>query len=127
MKTALIVDNSKLIRCVIKELLTEHGLQTVAEAADAQEAIKAYRSHRPDLVMLDIYMPGEGSGIDVLHDIRLQNPDAKIMIVTDSREEAVHREALAGGAAAVLCKPVSAADFKAAFDRMNPGGAPAGA
>ena len=125
MKTALVVDNSKLIRCVIKELLTEHGLQTVAEAADAQEAIKAYRSHRPDLVMLDIYMPGEGSGIDVLHDIRLQNPDAKIMIVTDSREEAVHREALAGGASAVLCKPVSSADFKAAFDRMSPAGAPA--
>jgi two-component system chemotaxis response regulator CheY len=122
MKTALIVDNSKLIRCMLQELLIENGLQAVAEAENGLEAIAAYRRHHPDLVLLDIYMPGEESGIDVLHDIRLQNPDASVIIVTDSRDEAVHREALAGGAAAVLCKPVSASDFKTALAQLGPGG-----
>lgn len=120
-KTALIVDNSRFVRCVLKELLSDLGLQTVAEAADAQEAIKAYRSHRPDLVTLDIHMPGAGSGIEALKDIRLQNPNAKVVIVTDSQDEAVHREALACGAATILRKPLSATDFKAALDQMGRG------
>jgi len=118
MKTALVVDNSRFVRIYIKEILRENGIEMIAEAEDVQEAIQAYRAHKPDLVTLDIIMPG-GSGLKVLEEIRAQNADAQVVIVSDIARDGTYQKAIDLGAAAILCKPLTSDGLKGALARMT--------
>lgn len=124
MKTALVVDNSRFVRSYIKEILRENGIEMIAEAENVQEAIQAYRAHKPDLVTLDIVMP-DGSGLKVLEEIRAQNADARVVIVSDVARGGTHQKAIDLGAAAILSKPLTSDGLKAVLARMA--GAPAAA
>lgn len=125
-KTALVADNSGFVRYYIKEILRENGIETIVEAEDAREAFEAYKALKPDLVTLDVIMPG-GSGLDALKNIREHAPDAKVLIVTDVGKDDTEKKALELGAAAVLRKPLTSPDLKAALARMENPQAPASA
>ncbi len=114
-KTALIVDNSRLVRTYLKELLQNEGFEKIVEAASAKEAIAAFNEHKPDLMTLDIIMPEE-SGINVLEAISPQKHQTKILIVTDFGQEPVVEKALRAGAASVIYKPVRKDSLKAAIE-----------
>lgn len=78
----LIVDDSSFIReRMISELLEIKGVEIVGEAEDGIEAKEAIFKLNPDLVTLDIRMPGL-NGIDVLRDIKASHPDVKVLILT---------------------------------------------
>ena len=115
MKTALIVDNSRLVRAYLKELLQGEGFEKILEASSAKEAIAAFNEHKPDLMTLDIIMP-EDSGIDVLDAISPQKHQTKIVIVTDFGQESVVQKALQTGASSVIYKPVRKDALKAAIE-----------
>jgi len=78
-----IVDDSALVRKRLRSLLEDIGeVELVGEAEDCAEAIDAIPKARPDVVILDIHMPG-GSGIEVLKEIKKGEPSPLVIMLTD--------------------------------------------
>lgn len=100
----LVVDDEIFFRKVLGSLLQKNGLQVVAEAADGDEAVDLYRQHVPDLVLMDIYMPGK-SGIDATRLIMALDPTAKIIVCSGSGFDDDAAAALQAGARGVISKP----------------------
>ena len=78
---ALVVDDSSFMRTVLKDILLENGLSQIYEATNGKEAVEAYRKHRPDIVTMDIIMPGT-NGLWAMKTILEIDPKAKIIVVT---------------------------------------------
>lgn len=81
MTSILIADDHPMIRLAIARLAGRNSFHTIAEAADAKEALSAIATHDPDIVILDLAMPG-GSGMEVLRETRSQADDRSIVILT---------------------------------------------
>jgi YesN/AraC family two-component response regulator len=75
----LIVDDEPDIRLVVRVFATSIGHEIVAEAADGREAIELARQHQPEVVILDVMMPGM-TGLEALPEIRAACPDATVII-----------------------------------------------
>lgn len=110
----MVVDDNLLTRDMIKDLLSEMGHQVVGEADNGDEAIKLFAEQKPELVMLDMIMPGK-TGLETLQEIRALDPVAKVVMVTAVQQEALTQELLATGAIAILHKPFMYADLEAVF------------
>ena len=78
----LIVDDHAIVRVGYRALLAKHeGLTVVGEASDAASAYQCYKDTRPDVVIMDISMPGRG-GIDTLEHIREFDAHARVLVFT---------------------------------------------
>jgi DNA-binding NarL/FixJ family response regulator len=100
----LAVDDHPLFRHGIVGLLTDQpDIQLVAEAGTGLEAIQQFRSHRPDITLMDLQMP-EMSGFDAMMAIRGEFPDAKIIVLTTYSGDVQVLRALKAGARAYLLK-----------------------
>jgi len=97
----LIADDEPLIRIDLKELLEEIGHQVVAETGDGKEALALLNKVRPDLVILDIKMPGM-SGIEVARKIANEYP---VIILTAFSERSLIEQAKDAGVMAYITKP----------------------
>ena len=106
MARILVVDDSKIMRKNIASILIKAGHTVVAEAADGGEAQLMYRTHLPDLVTMDITMPGI-NGIDAVRLIREDYPNAKIIMVSALSQRNMVFDALEQGAKHYLIKPIS--------------------
>jgi len=109
----LIAEDEALIRMDLREMLEEEGHEVVGEARDGAEAIELARALVPDVVFMDITMPGV-SGIDaatVLGEERV----APIVMVTAFSQAAHVQQAAAAGAMAYVVKPFSRADIMPAM------------
>lgn len=80
-QSALIADDEKHIRSYVRLILNRLGVEEVFEANDGTEAIASYRENHPDLVLLDINMPGM-TGLEVIPEILEIDPDAVIVMLT---------------------------------------------
>lgn len=123
----LIVEDDADTRQALQLRLRAVGYQTLV-AADGTMAIQTARRERPDLVLLDLGLPG-GDGFTVLRSLKQLAPLAGIpVIVFSARDPAVYRErALQAGAEAFLPKPLDNAELLAALSRYTPRGVEAGA
>lgn len=101
--TLLIADDHPLILAGLAALIrAEPGLQLAGEAADAPAAVAQYMRLRPDVMLIDLNMPG-GGGIDAIRQVRALVPDARIVILTAyDGDEDVHRGLQAGASAYLL-------------------------
>ena len=99
----LIVDDEAAIRDVLTEYFVELGY-LVTTAASGPEALAAFDRGRPDVVILDIRMPGMG-GFHVLERMRETNPDVAIIMVTANEDLTLARQTLAIGAFDYVAKP----------------------
>ncbi len=105
--TVLLVDDQQLMRDGIKMLLElEQGIELVGEASDGQQAVIRYSELKPDLILMDIEMPGT-NGIQATQKIRSLDPSARILILTTFGQEDYLRSALLAGAQGFLLKAVS--------------------
>lgn len=99
----LVVDDDEHFRNGLAELLTLHGLEVVATARDARDAIDVSRMLRPDVVLMDVHMPGP-NGIQATPGVLQAWPDAKVVMLTVSGDGADVLEALLAGATGYLVK-----------------------
>jgi two-component system chemotaxis response regulator CheY len=100
----MVVDDAVFMRVVLKDILTANGFQKLIEAGDGAAAINAYHQHRPDLVTMDINMPGT-DGIQALRSILQMNPAAKVVMVTSVEQKHIVQEAIKIGARDYIVKP----------------------
>ena len=100
----LAVDDHPLLRQGIAALIAdERDMILVAEAANGREAIQQFRTHRPDVTLMDLQMP-EMNGIDAMLAIRGEFPDARVIVLTTYTGDVQARRALQAGARAYLLK-----------------------
>ncbi|MDD5209511.1 MAG: response regulator [Elusimicrobiales bacterium] len=107
----LLVDDNALTRYTIKSLLDKLGHEVVAEAEDGAGAVKFFTEMKPDLVFLDLILPGR-SGVEILEDLRAVDPAARVVIVTAVEQDEIDRRLSKTGVSAILRKPFSYDDFK---------------
>jgi len=100
----LIVDDEALVVEMLQRYLQTKGYE-VRGAGRAAEALAVYREWRPPLVLLDVRLP-DGSGLDVLRQLRALNPEVHVVIVTAAHELEWRQEALTAGATAFAFKPI---------------------
>ena len=110
----LIVDDNALTRYTIKSLLNKLGPEVVGEAEDAAGAIRCFTELKPDVVFLDIILPGR-SGVEILEELRRINPKSKIVILTAVDQKETDRQLSSKGAAAVMHKPFSFKELENLF------------
>lgn len=103
-KRVLIADDSVLIRRMIAEVLTQAGWEVVGEASNGAEAVAQYRELNPDVVTLDIVMPGI-DGIYALDGILAINPNAKVIVVSALNQTKLISDAIRKGAQDFIAKP----------------------
>jgi DNA-binding NarL/FixJ family response regulator len=100
----LTVDDHPLVRKGIAALVNaEPDMKLVAEASNGKEAIDAFRSHQPDVTLMDLQMP-EVDGIESITTIRMEFPSARIIVLTTYTGDTLVLRALKAGARAYLLK-----------------------
>jgi len=107
MANILIVDDSKFMRKMLSDILSEDGHQIVGEAENGKEATDLYQMLKPDVVTLDVIMP-EVEGVDAVAAIRAMieaNPQANVVMVSAMGQEEVVDECLQAGAKDFVVKP----------------------
>lgn len=103
-KRALVVDDSMLMRRMICDCLVDSGWEIVAEAGNGEEAVRQYRNHQPDVVSMDIVMPGT-DGMFALERILDIDPSAQVVVVSALNQTKLISEAIRKGAQDFIAKP----------------------
>ena len=103
MTRVLIVDDEKMVRNALSDLLRKKGFD-VASAESGPQALETFPAFNPDVVLLDILMPGM-NGIEVLKQIKPMNPDVCVIILTAVKDLTIARDAMQQGANDYLTKP----------------------
>lgn len=106
----LLVDDHALVRKGLEQLLESRGVEVVASVGTGAEGIEQVKSCAPDIVLLDVKMPGM-SGLDTLVALRDMGCDIPILMLTMSREESDLQAALRGGAQGYLLKDMDPEDL----------------
>ena len=107
----VMADDNARIRSQVRSALESGGCEVLAEGASAEEAVKLALEHRPDVVLLDIHMPG--NGIQAAQQISRSLPQTAIVMLTQSREDDDLFDSLRAGASGYLLKgadPTTLAD-----------------
>ncbi|OIO01871.1 MAG: hypothetical protein AUJ51_07410 [Elusimicrobia bacterium CG1_02_56_21] len=113
----IIVDDNDMTRDLMTAILTQMGHQVVGEADNGKDAGRIFSEHRPDLVLLDLIMPGK-SGLEVLKEIRGVDPAAKVIMVTAVQQDRISQDLIDSGAVAVLNKPFSYSEFEEVVKKL---------
>ncbi len=109
MAKILIVDDAKMMRINIGNMLKKLEHEIVAEATNGHMAVQMYKKHLPDLVTMDITMPSENGikdGIDAVIAIKKEFSEAKIIMITSHGEQDKVIKAIQSGASNYLLKPI---------------------
>ncbi len=103
-RRVLVVDDSMLMRRMVKDTLLSDGWEVVGEACNGREAVEKYETLRPDAVTLDIIMP-DTDGMAALQDILRIDPKAKVIVVSALSQTKLISEAIRLGAQDFVAKP----------------------
>src|SRR3954452_11666594 len=102
----LLVDDHDLFRTGLQNLLEEQGLRVVGEAATGEEAVRSVRELAPDVVVMDLNMPGI-SGVDATRQITAEAPLTRVVVLTISDQDGDVMDAILAGACGYLLKDSS--------------------
>jgi len=118
----LLCDDHELVRRGLRSVLDGvGGVRIVAEAADADAAIKAVDTDPPDVVIMDVRLPGR-SGIEACREIRSAHPETKVLILTAHADDEALFSSILAGAAGFVLKQVRGADLVGAIRQVAAGG-----
>ena len=102
----ILVDDHPLVRAAVSQALSSPDIAIVGEAGNYRDALEMTERLRPDLVLLDLDLPGR-SGLEFLRDIRPRYPDARVVVLTVSAADRDLLEAVRLGAAGYLTKDIT--------------------
>ncbi|MFN0124248.1 MAG: response regulator [Blastocatellia bacterium] len=115
-RQCLIVDDSAFSRLRLRKMLDT--LQFSAdEAENGREAVTAYQRSRPDVVLMDIVMPGL-EGVEAVREICADDPSARVIMISSVSHREKVAEALAAGARGFITKPVMPGDLRQELERI---------
>ena len=104
----LIVDDHAVVRAGLRHVLdSATDIETVGEAGDAREAVFEARSRKPDVILVDVVMPGK-SGIEVTPELLKESPSSKVLVLSMQDDPNYVREAFAAGASGYVLKEAAA-------------------
>jgi DNA-binding NarL/FixJ family response regulator/tRNA A-37 threonylcarbamoyl transferase component Bud32 len=112
-----LADDHRILRTSLAMFLAgQDGIEVVGEADDGAQALEVVRQHHPDVLLLDLNMPGT-SGLDILPQIRATWPDLKVLVLTGRDEDAYIVRALRSGAHGYVLKTINEDDLvQAVYD-----------
>jgi len=117
----LLVDDHEVVRLGLKALLDRHPqFEVVAEAGTAREALQLTEQHLPDVIVMDIRLPG-GSGIDVCEKITEEHPSTQIIMLTSYAEDEMLFSSIRAGAAGYVLKQIGGEDLVRAIEAVGRG------
>lgn len=122
MKRLLVVDDVPLFRAGLTAALNGAGYDVIGEAADGEGAVAIAETEQPDIVLLDILMPGM-SGLEVLGKIHAVAPAAQVVLLTGSESEEDLVSAIRGGARGYILKDMAFDNLIEVIDNIADGGA----
>ena len=102
--SVLVVDDSRMSRMIMKNLLEEEGYSVIGEATNGEEAVEMFKQQPADLITLDITMP-KMDGIEALQKILEIDPEAKVIMITAAGQQSKVLDALKYGAKQFITKP----------------------
>ena len=118
---AVVVDDHAVVRSGIRLLLDrEDDIEVVDEAGSAKDAVFAVRALKPDVVLLDVVMPGE-SGIEVLPKLLHESPETRVLVLSMQDDPSYVREAFAAGASGYVLKEAADEEVVAAVREIAKG------
>jgi DNA-binding NarL/FixJ family response regulator len=118
----LVVDDHAVVRSGLKLLLDgQDDIEVVGEAGDARSAVFEARSTNPDVILLDVVMPGQ-SGIEITPQLLHERPEAKVLILSMQDDPRYVREAFEAGAAGYVLKEAADSEVVAAVRNVAAGG-----
>ena len=117
----LIVDDHEVVRLGLKSLLEQHPqFEVVAEAGNAKEAMEQVERYLPEVVLMDIRLPGV-SGIEACEQITSNYPEIKVIILTSYAEDEMLFSAIRSGASGYVLKQISSDDLIKAIEAVGRG------
>jgi DNA-binding NarL/FixJ family response regulator len=117
----LLVDDHEVVRAGVKALLdAQEGMVVVGEADNAEEAVRRVGYDEPDVVVLDVRLPG-GSGIEACREIRSRFPDVKVLMLTSFADEEALMAAILAGASGYVLKRVKSNELVADIRKVGAG------
>ncbi|NOY99413.1 MAG: response regulator transcription factor [Chloroflexi bacterium] len=117
----VLVDDHEVVRLGLKALLERHpGFEVVGEAASARESIEKVTSLKPDVVVMDIRLPGT-SGIDACEEIVKRFPETKVLMLTSYAEDEMLFSAIRAGASGYVLKQIGSEDLVKALEAVGSG------
>jgi DNA-binding NarL/FixJ family response regulator len=104
----LIADDHTVVRKGLAALLSaqKYGIQVIAEASNGEEAVQKARQLEPDVILMDLVMPGK-SGLEAIVEIKQAQPQARILVLTSFADDSNVSEAIQAGAYGFLLKDTS--------------------
>lgn len=118
----VVADDHPVVRSGLRSVLTEHGdMEVVGEAADAEETIRKVNAFKPDVLVLDLMMPG-GPTVDSISELRKISPDTQIIVLTMQSDPAYARTALREGASGFILKEAAKDTLADAVRKVAAGG-----
>ncbi len=119
----LLVDDHEVVRLGLKALLGRHPrFEVVGEAGSANEALAKARVHKPDVVVMDIRLPGK-SGIDATREIVAALPNTRVIVLTSFADDELLMDAVAAGASGYVLKQIGSDDLVKSLEAVARGDA----
>lgn len=120
-KRIVIAEDHSILRHALRIILScDCGIEVVGEAGDGLEAIDSVRHLNPDLVLLDLAMPGM-SGVEAIRQIKTLHPDTKVLVLTVHKSENFILESLKNGADGYLSKEITHEELMIAINEVVSG------
>jgi len=117
----LLVDDHEVVRLGLKALLErQSNFEVVGEAGTARDAVELAETLNPDVIVMDIRLPG-GSGIEACQEITTKRPDAKVIMLTSYAEDEMLFSAIRAGAAGYVLKQIGGEDLVRAIQAVGRG------
>ena len=118
MKTVLIVDDSSMMRRLIKNIVIKNGYAVIGEASNGKAGVRKYKELRPDIVTMDLVMD-EMTGIEALSRILGENPEANVIMISSMGQDVLVRDAIVLGARDFILKPFDEAEVMGAISKCK--------
>jgi two-component system response regulator NreC len=120
--TVVLVDDHAVVRSGLRLLLDgQDDIEVVGEAGNAKDAIFRARALKPDVILLDVVMPGE-SGVEVLPKLLKESPETKVVVLSMQDDPSYVREAFANGASGYVLKEAADEEVVSAVRDIAAGG-----